>query len=103
MKQSLTALPPKPQVPPQAPQGAATASAPAGKGLDPNLFVNGATAPSVPSLAPAPIQDEEPTQRLSIDMPLSLHVLIKSGCAMRRTKIKEEVLALLEAHYRPKQ
>lgn len=52
------------------------------------------------SLEATPIQPEEPTQRLTLEIPLSLHVLIKSGCASRRTKIKEEVLALLEKHYR---
>lgn len=48
----------------------------------------------------APIDPEEPTQRLTLEIPLSLHVAIKSGCALRRTKMKDEVLALLEAHYR---
>ena len=48
----------------------------------------------------APIDPEEPTQRLTIEIPLSLHVIIKSGVARRRTKIKDEVLALLEQHYR---
>lgn len=66
----------------------------------------GPQAPKAPeaakavSLEAAPIQDEEPTQRLTLEIPLSLHVTIKSGCAVRRTKMKEEVLALLESHYR---
>jgi hypothetical protein len=51
--------------------------------------------------ATAPSEDEEPLQRLTLDIPLSLHIAIKTGCAMRRTKMREEVLALLEAHYRP--
>lgn len=58
-------------------------------------------APQGVSLVAAAIEPEEPTQRLTLEIPLSLHVAIKSGCAMRRTKIKEEVLKLLEAHYRP--
>jgi hypothetical protein len=53
------------------------------------------------SLEASPIEPEEPTQRLTLEIPLSLHVLIKSGCASRRVKMKDEVLVLLEAHYRP--
>lgn len=55
-----------------------------------------------PSLQAAPIEAEEPTQRLTLEIPLSLHILIKTGTVQRRTKMKDEVLALLEAHYRPK-
>lgn len=83
--------------------------------VDADAFVNGShqvtpqvqpQAPAEPpkggaSLEPTPIEAEEPTQRLTLEIPLSLHVLIKSGCAQRRTKMKEEVLALLEQHYRP--
>jgi hypothetical protein len=52
-------------------------------------------------LEASPIEPQEPPQRLTIEIPRSLHVLIKTGCALRRTKMKEEVSALLEAHYRP--
>lgn len=102
-KPSLATLPKKPTT---TPPEAGSSSAPAGD--LPNLLPTPtpAAAPQAraiapPSLQAAPIVAEEPTQRLSVDVPLSLHILMKSGCAMRRTKIRDEVLALLEAHYRP--
>jgi hypothetical protein len=100
-KQTLTALPPKPQAPAKDPQGAATASKGVPKAPNPDEFVKGPGGASAPSLAPTPIEAEEPVQRLTLEIPLSLHRLIKSGCAERGTKIKAEVLALLESHYRP--
>jgi hypothetical protein len=50
---------------------------------------------------PAPLEPVEPTKRLTLEIPESLHATIKSGCAYRRTLMKDEVSALLEANYRP--
>ncbi|MEI7590464.1 MAG: hypothetical protein WCJ49_04045 [Deltaproteobacteria bacterium] len=42
---------------------------------------------------------EEPTKRLTLDIPESLHRAIKVSCAGRGTKMAEEIRVLLEAHY----
>jgi hypothetical protein len=53
----------------------------------------------VPQYEPA--VTDEPTQRLTIDIPASLHLAIKAGCYQRGRTIKEEVLAILQNHYCP--
>lgn len=59
-------------------------------------------------LAPAPVDTwvdsradgaAEPMKRLTIDIPESLHRTIKSQCAMRGTKIADEVRELLLNKY----
>lgn len=44
--------------------------------------------------------DLEPMKRLTIDIPESLHRVIKAQCAMRGTKIADEVRELLLQKYR---
>ncbi|HGJ5890438.1 MAG TPA: plasmid partition protein ParG [Arsenophonus apicola] len=44
-------------------------------------------------------KDKEKMKRLTIDVPESLHKLIKSACAMRGTKIADEVRELLYQKY----
>ena len=41
----------------------------------------------------------EPTKRLTIDVPLNLHVRIKAQCAVRGTKMADEIRALLEERF----
>lgn len=49
------------------------------------------------------VADEpEKMKRLTIDVPESLHRSIKAGCAMRGTKIADEVRALLTEKYAKK-
>ena len=43
--------------------------------------------------------DSEPMKRLTIDVPESLHRAIKAQCAMRGTKIADEVRELLSQKY----
>lgn len=43
--------------------------------------------------------EPEPMKRLTIDVPVSLHRAIKSQCAMRGTKIADEVRELLVQKY----
>jgi hypothetical protein len=43
--------------------------------------------------------EPEPLKRLTIDIPKSLHVRIKSQCALRGTKMVEEIRLLLEEAY----
>ena len=42
---------------------------------------------------------KEQTARFTIDIPVSLHARIKSQCALKRVKMREEVLAILEEHF----
>jgi hypothetical protein len=39
------------------------------------------------------------TTRFTIDIPVDLHARIKSQCALRKVKMKEEIQALLEKHF----
>lgn len=52
---------------------------------------------------PTPVQDpaKERMKRLTIDVPEDLHRAIKMACAMRGTKIADEVRALLAERYGP--
>lgn len=40
-----------------------------------------------------------PMKRFTVDVPESLHRRIKAQCAMRGTKMADEIRALLEKHY----
>ena len=40
--------------------------------------------------------ETEATKRLTIDVPASLHAKIKASCAMRGTKMVDEITALLQ-------
>ena len=42
---------------------------------------------------------KEQTARFTIDIPISLHARIKSQCALKRVKMREEVLGILEEHF----
>ncbi len=46
--------------------------------------------------AAAPI---EPMKRLTIDVPKSLHTRIKAACALRGSKMVDEIRTLLEREY----
>lgn len=41
----------------------------------------------------------EPMKRLTIDIPAPLHAQIKSQCALRSTKMADEIRILLEQHF----
>ena len=41
----------------------------------------------------------EPTKRLTIDIPLSLHQQVKSQCALKGLKMADVVRTLLEKHF----
>ena len=43
--------------------------------------------------------EKEATARFTIDIPVSLHARIKSQCALKRVKMREEVLAMLEEKF----
>jgi len=44
-------------------------------------------------------EENEPIQRLTIDIPVSLHRAIKAQCAMRGNKIVQEIRELLIQKY----
>lgn len=43
--------------------------------------------------------EAEPTKRLTLDIPAGLHARIKAACAMRGTKMVDEITTLLEAKF----
>jgi hypothetical protein len=45
----------------------------------------------------------EPIKRLTFDVPESLHTAMKIDCARRKVKMGHEVVALLEARWRPQE
>ena len=42
-----------------------------------------------------------PMKRLSIDVPIDLHIRLKTGCAMRGEKIADVVRVLIEREFPP--
>jgi hypothetical protein len=44
-------------------------------------------------------RDTEATKRLTLDIPASLHSRIKATCALRGTKMVDEIRELLEKHF----
>ena len=44
-------------------------------------------------------EEKEPTTRLSMDIPKTLHVRVKSGCALESKTITEVVIELLEQRF----
>jgi predicted HicB family RNase H-like nuclease len=43
--------------------------------------------------------EKEATARFTIDIPVSLHARIKSQCALKRVKMRDEVLSILEEKF----
>jgi hypothetical protein len=43
--------------------------------------------------------EKESTTRFTIDIPVSLHARIKSQCALKRVKMRDEVLSMLEEKF----
>lgn len=41
----------------------------------------------------------EPRTRLTLDIPTTLHRIIKSSCAQRGTRMRDEIELLLQNHY----
>jgi hypothetical protein len=48
---------------------------------------------------PAPPDSAEPMKRLTIDVPLSLHIRLKIGCATRGTNIADVVRGFIEREF----
>ncbi len=43
--------------------------------------------------------EKESVARFTIDIPVSLHARIKSQCALKRVKMRDEVLSMLEEKF----
>jgi len=82
-------------------------------GPDADRFVSGTSSveplrveESAPQKAPHQVATEQPEEeklkRLTIDIPESLHMRVKSGCALEGTTMKDEVVAFLEKRFPPK-
>ena len=54
---------------------------------------------AAPRQAAPPGPAAPPMKRLTIDIPAELHARIKSRCALRRTKMNDEIRALLDEHF----
>jgi hypothetical protein len=64
-------------------------------------WINAPRGNDVQPLAVAPALPEEPTKRLTLDIPESLHARVKSQCAKRGKKMIDEIRILLETHFPP--
>ncbi|MBN7314889.1 hypothetical protein [Mycobacteroides abscessus] len=71
--------------------------------VTPDAWINGGTTtPQNQKNRKTEISNqEEPTSRLTLDIPRSLHTEIKAQCARRGTKMVSEITDLLYAHYSP--
>ena len=45
-------------------------------------------------------QEKEPTKRLTLDIPQSWHIKIKTHCAENGVKMTDEILPLLKTHFK---
>ena len=61
-------------------------------------WVAGAGTETVSTLSPPP-EPTEPMKRLTIDIPRSLHTRIKAACALRGSKMADEIRTLLDREY----
>lgn len=91
---TLPGVVPSAQMPKEAGEGAVTPTKPR---------VQRAPPPAMPA-APVSLaaQEKERVQRLTLDIPWSLHYEIKVACARNGTSMKDEVMGLLEKHFRQK-
>lgn len=56
--------------------------------------------PTNESAEPRDRGERQPTTRFTIDIPTELHARIKVFCALKRVKMREEILLLLEEHFK---
>jgi len=69
------------------------------KQLSADDWVSNGAAAATNIIAGQQEPDKEPTARFTIDIPVSLHARIKSQCALKRVKMREEVLSMLEGRF----
>jgi hypothetical protein len=65
----------------------------------PDEWVTSGTPSEVRAVSEA--HGDVPLKRLTIDVPAPLHAQIKSKCALRGTKMADEIRVLLEQHFGP--
>ena len=64
----------------------------------PDEWVSSSRSPDDPETPPV-VTPAEPMKRLTIDVPRSLHSRIKAACALRGSKMVDEIRILLEREY----
>ena len=64
-----------------------------------DAWVNAHRGDAEAAMPEAPAMPEEPMKRLTIDIPESLHIRVKSQCARRGAKMADEIRDLLETHF----
>ncbi len=47
----------------------------------------------------SPKEKREKLTRYTIDIPVELHAKIKSYCALKRVKMRDEIITMLEKHF----
>jgi hypothetical protein len=50
---------------------------------------------------PPPNDPGEPLKRITVDVPISLHTLVKVDCAARHTNMATEIKEMIERRWRP--
>lgn len=68
----------------------------ANKAASPDDWVKQGSTTSEPAHKDA---ERENYTRFTIDIPSDLHARIKSQCALKKVKMREEILGLLERHF----
>jgi ParG len=58
--------------------------------------------PRAPDTRPVGNVISWPMKRLTIDVPIDLHIRLKTGCAMRGEKIADVVRVLIEREFAPR-
>jgi hypothetical protein len=62
-------------------------------------WVNSSRGTDAAAASDEPVKPEEPTKRLTLDIPESLHARVKSQCAKRGSKMVDEIRLLLETNF----
>ena len=67
------------------------------RALNADEWVSGGGAPT--AAVEAPKKEAIETTRYTIDIPTDLHARIKSQCALKRVRMRDEIIRLLEKHF----
>ena len=84
---------------PKPPKKKAKETAPVTWGNRPSKHAQAPSAAALP--ADSFVHGKEQVIRLNLNIPRSLHVRIKSGCALQSKNMKEVIMELLEAKFPP--
>jgi hypothetical protein len=68
----------------------------ANKNVSPDDWVKQGSTASEPA---SKADEKQDYTRFTIDIPTDLHARIKSHCALKKVKMREEIIGLLEKHF----